>query len=54
LRIICFSVFIPQFGILGAVIATAISFTAQAAAIRWSDKSLTGQDSSMFRLLKQS
>lgn len=53
LRMICFVVFIPQLGILGAVIATTVSFVNQAIAIRWLDKSLTGQDSSMFRLLKR-
>jgi O-antigen/teichoic acid export membrane protein len=53
LRIAGFLIFIPQFGIMGAVIATAASFVIQAVAIRWLDKSLTGQDSSMFRLFKR-
>jgi undecaprenyl pyrophosphate phosphatase UppP len=38
---------------MGAVIATAASFVIQVVAIRWLDKSLTGQDSSMFRLFKR-
>lgn len=53
LRVICLFALVPHFAVTGAVVASAVSFTIQALALRWADKSLTGLDASVLRLLKR-
>lgn len=53
LRAIGFFALIPVFGIIGAVLATTISFILMTAMLRHSAKRLTGLDGSVFRLMGQ-
>ena len=50
-RIAGFFLFVPHFGVMGAVATTAAAFALQSIVLRTADKALTGFDSSMFRLL---
>jgi O-antigen/teichoic acid export membrane protein len=51
IRALCLVGFVPHFGVMGAVAASAVSYALQAVAFRYSDRRLTGLDASMFRLL---
>lgn len=52
-RIVSFCIFIPSFGLMGAVWATALSFILMAVLLRQSAVSLTGMDGSVVRLLSR-
>ncbi len=50
LRVVGFAVLIPSFGVMGAAVATTLSFVFMAVALTWSVKATTGIDGSVLRL----